>query len=174
MSRYKLNFIIPRRYNINDNIVMMYLNWWKKSMILEFFVFLRQNFFYRIVFWICLITYKEKEKKGTKIYLLLQITIANEAQTMSRGFLNLKTNFKINFWDSHSVSTLFLATQDSALLNLIWDIYMQSNLCTTTTLGTRNLWPLWTGCRCSEVRFYCKHSNWISKKEVAVGRWLLA
>jgi len=28
---------------------------------------------------------------------------------------------------------------------------VQSNLCTTTTQGTQNLWPLLTGGRCSEV-----------------------
>jgi hypothetical protein len=28
---------------------------------------------------------------------------------------------------------------------------VQLNLCITTTLGTQNLWPLLTGCRCSEV-----------------------
>ncbi len=32
-----------------------------------------------------------------------------------------------------------------------WLIRIQSNLCTTTTLGTPNLWPLLTGVRCSEV-----------------------
>jgi hypothetical protein len=30
-------------------------------------------------------------------------------------------------------------------------IKIQSNLCITTTLGTKNLWPLLTGGRCSEV-----------------------
>ncbi len=36
---------------------------------------------------------------------------------------------------------------------------MQSNLCTTTTLGTQILWPLLTGCRCSEVTLGCKPKN---------------
>jgi len=39
-----------------------------------------------------------------------------------------------------------------------WSPYLshiiQSNLCTTTTLGTLNLWPLLTGGRCSEVYLY--------------------
>jgi len=36
-------------------------------------------------------------------------------------------------------------------VQLINTYYIQSNLCTATTLGTQNLWPLLTGGRCSEV-----------------------
>ncbi len=38
-------------------------------------------------------------------------------------------------------------------------VYVQSNLCTTTTLGTQNLWPLLTGSRCSEVTLSYKINN---------------
>jgi hypothetical protein len=50
---------------------------------------------------------------------------------------------------------------------------VQSNLCTTTTLGTPNLWPLLTGGRCSEVAFCYKDLNWDYKITVVVGRWSL-
>ncbi len=43
----------------------------------------------------------------------------------------------------------------------------------TTTFGTPNLWPLFTGGRCSVVGLCYKDSNWDSKVVVAVGRWSL-
>jgi hypothetical protein len=52
-------------------------------------------------------------------------------------------------------------------------VQLQSNLCTTTTLGTPNLWPLLTGGRCSEVGLCYEVSNSDFKMVVAVGRWLL-
>ncbi len=50
---------------------------------------------------------------------------------------------------------------------------VQSNLCTTTNLGTQNLWQLLTGGSCSEVGLCYKNLNWDSKIVVAVGRWSL-
>jgi hypothetical protein len=50
---------------------------------------------------------------------------------------------------------------------------VQSNLYTTTTLGTPNLWLLLTGGRCSKVGFCYEDSNWDSKMVVAVGGWSL-
>ncbi len=52
-------------------------------------------------------------------------------------------------------------------------LLLQSNLCTTTTLGTPNLWPLLTGGRCSEVGLCYEVSNWDFKMVVAVGNWSL-
>ena len=59
---------------------------------------------------------------------------------------------------------------------LIWrkQPKVQANLCTTTTLGTLNLWPLLTGGRCSEVALCYENWKWDSKMVVAVGRWSLA
>jgi hypothetical protein len=39
-------------------------------------------------------------------------------------------------------------------------LHVQSNLCTTTTLGTPNLWPLLTDVRCLGVDLCDKDSNW--------------
>ncbi len=50
---------------------------------------------------------------------------------------------------------------------------IQSNMCTTTTLGTPNFWPLLTGGRCLEVGLCCRDSNWDYKMMVAVGTWSL-
>ena len=50
---------------------------------------------------------------------------------------------------------------------------VQSNLCTTTTLGTPNLWPLLTGGRCSEVALCNKNRKWDTKIVVAVDKWSL-
>ncbi len=50
---------------------------------------------------------------------------------------------------------------------------IQSNLSTTATLGTPNLWPLLTGGRCSEVVYCCKDLSWDSKMAVVEGRWSL-
>ena len=51
--------------------------------------------------------------------------------------------------------------------------HIQSNLCTTTTPGTQNVWPLLTGGRCSEVGLYYKNGKWDPKMVVAIGRWSL-
>jgi hypothetical protein len=48
--------------------------------------------------------------------------------------------------------------------------HVQSNLCTTTTLGTQNLLPLWTGGHCSEVALCYEDLNWDSI--MAGGRYL--
>ncbi len=50
----------------------------------------------------------------------------------------------------------------------------QSNLCTSTTPGTSNLWPLFTGGRCSEVGLFYKDLSWDSKMVVAVCTWSLS
>jgi len=47
----------------------------------------------------------------------------------------------------------------------------QSNLCTTTTLGTPTLWPLLTDDRFSDAGLCYKDSNWDSKLMVAIDRW---
>ena len=50
---------------------------------------------------------------------------------------------------------------------------VQSNLCTTTTLGTQNLWPLLTGGRCLEVILCSKKGKRDPEMVVVVGRWSL-
>ncbi len=53
---------------------------------------------------------------------------------------------------------------------------LQSNLWTTTALGTPNLWPLWPlwkGGRCSDVSLCYEDSNWDSKMVVDLQRWRL-
>jgi hypothetical protein len=50
----------------------------------------------------------------------------------------------------------------------------QSNLCTTTTLGIPNLWPLLTGGRCSVVGLCYEDSNWDSELVFVAGMWSLA
>ena len=49
--------------------------------------------------------------------------------------------------------------------------FVQSNLCTTTTLGTLNLRPLLKGGRCLEVALCYENWKWDPKMVVAVGRW---
>jgi hypothetical protein len=51
--------------------------------------------------------------------------------------------------------------------------FIQSNLCTTTTLGATNVWPLLTGGRCSEVVLCYEDQNWDSKMVVVVGKMSL-
>ena len=53
-------------------------------------------------------------------------------------------------------------------------VMVQSNLCTTTTLGTLNLWPLLTGGRCSEVALCYKKVKMEPQNGVVAGRWSLA
>ncbi len=50
---------------------------------------------------------------------------------------------------------LTLKYKDFAVL-ILRQIYIQSDLCTTTTFEFPNLWPLLTGGRCSEVVFCFK------------------
>jgi hypothetical protein len=50
---------------------------------------------------------------------------------------------------------------------------VQSNLCTTTTPGTRNLWALLTGGCYSEVALCYKNRKWDPKMVVAVDNWSL-
>jgi len=52
-------------------------------------------------------------------------------------------------------------------------IYIQSNLCTTTTLEIPNLLSLLTGCRCSEVTLGCKKSNLDFKLMISIDKWSL-
>jgi hypothetical protein len=58
-------------------------------------------------------------------------------------------------------------------------IQLQSNLCTTTTFGTPNLWPLSTGGRCSEVGFMLwglrlgLQNGGRCRQVVAIRRWSL-
>ncbi len=56
-------------------------------------------------------------------------------------------------------------------LSLQYDI--QSNLCTTSTLGTQKLWPLLTGGRSSEVPLCYKQDKWDHKIVVVVDKWSL-
>jgi len=53
-------------------------------------------------------------------------------------------------------------------------LHIQSNLCTTTTLGTQKQWPLLTGGRCSEVCLCYKRSNKDLIIMAVVNRWSLA
>ena len=55
----------------------------------------------------------------------------------------------------------------------IFDNNIQSNLSTTTTLGTPKLWPLLTGGRCSEVPLNYKCGKRDVKIVVVVDRWSL-
>jgi len=50
---------------------------------------------------------------------------------------------------------------------------MQSNLCTTATLGTQNLWPLLTGGRCSEVPLCYKQGKQDQDIVVAIRRYVV-
>jgi hypothetical protein len=50
---------------------------------------------------------------------------------------------------------------------------IQSNLCTTTTLGTQNLWPLLTVGRCSEVALCYKNRNRYPKIVESLDQWSL-
>ncbi len=51
---------------------------------------------------------------------------------------------------------------------------VHSKLCTTTFLGTTNLWPLLNGGHCSQVSLGSKDSFWDLKMMVAIWRWSLA
>ncbi len=50
---------------------------------------------------------------------------------------------------------------------------MQSNLSTTTNLGTLKFWSLLTGNRCSEIPLYSKCGKWDARIVVVVDRWSL-
>jgi len=52
-------------------------------------------------------------------------------------------------------------------------IIVQSNLCTTATLGTQKLWSLLTGGRCSEVNLCYKQGKRGHKIVVVVDKWSL-
>ncbi len=54
---------------------------------------------------------------------------------------------------------------------MVRGVQLLSNLC--TTLGTPNLWPLFTGGRCSVVVLCYNNLNRDSKNVVTVGRWSL-
>jgi hypothetical protein len=56
---------------------------------------------------------------------------------------------KINFEPEEVASIFFVQKITKCFL-------IQSNLCTMSTLGTPNLWPLLTGGRCSGVGVYYK------------------
>ncbi len=53
-----------------------------------------------------------------------------------------------------------------------WSYLIQSNLSSTTTLGTSNLWPLMTGCRCLGVSLCYRYLY--CKMVAIVGRWSLS
>ena len=46
-------------------------------------------------------------------------------------------------------------------------------LCTTTTIGTQNLWPLLTGCRYLQVTLCYTNWKWDPKMVVAENKWSL-
>jgi hypothetical protein len=59
----------------------------------------------------------------------------------------------------------------------IEDNKLQSNLLTTTTLGTQNLWPLLTGGRYLEVIYVIKGlvgTSKLHRQVIAIRRWSLA
>ncbi len=68
---------------------------------------------------------------------------------------------------------LSLYSKQFIMLVILTFLHIQSNLCTTTVLGTPNLWPLLTGGCCSEVDLCYKYLNWDPKMVVTVGRWSL-
>ena len=49
-------------------------------------------------------------------------------------------------------------------------LHVQSNLCTTTILGTLKYWPLLTGGRCLEETFCYKSYKWNLKMVVVLGK----
>jgi hypothetical protein len=57
--------------------------------------------------------------------------------------------------------------------SLSMNLRILSNLCTTTTLGTNNLWPFLTGGRCSEVASCYKNWKWYPKMVAAIDKWSL-
>ncbi len=59
------------------------------------------------------------------------------------------------------------------MLSITLKSLVQSNLCTTTPLGTHYLGQLLTAGCCSEVTLCYKDLNWDTKMMVILGRWSL-
>ncbi len=76
---------------------------------------------------------------------------------------------RLDYYDTGNTHT---HTQAHTHISL-YRIHVQSNLCTTTTLGNQNLWPLLTDGRCSEVTLFYKTYKWDSKMVVVIDRWSL-
>ncbi len=92
---------------------------------------------------------------------------------------SLKANFTRNRSLSHKICLVDFMVKTSKFnifnncTNTLQTKNIQSNLCTTTTIRTPNLWPLLNGGRCLEVGLCYEDSHVDSKMKVAVGRWSL-
>ena len=83
----------------------------------------------------------------------------------------LRTSVGQNRLFSNVSRKAYFNTSKNKIKKILLKKEVQSNLCTTTTLGTLNLWPLLTGCCCSEVALCYIKGKWGCKMVVVVGRW---